>query len=193
MDRHEGSRIRNRGTVLVVSRSDLFSDIISEMVVDSGFASASPVASEPAWLTLTRTEPCIVICDCDAPADNTQSLIAEASARNIPLMLSDRRFEHHIQRTLTLARRLVWLTLPVTQAAFGALLDGLLPSTAYSQHRVAVSGPGMSMEAAFSVRALIGTSRARRGNAGRILAHIGHTDDIDNGRADDDGMPVAAD
>lgn len=192
MDRREGSRIRNRGTVLVVSRSGLFSDIVSEMVVDSGFASASPVASEPAWLTLTRTRPCIVICDCDAPVDSTQRLIAEASARSIPLVLSDTRSEHHIERMVTLARRVVWLTFPVSHAAFCSMLDGLLPSTAHALHRVAVGGRAMNMEAAFSVRALVGASRARRGNAGRILAHIVHADDID-GRADDDGMAIAAD
>ncbi|HTJ24047.1 MAG TPA: hypothetical protein VL383_16730 [Gemmatimonadaceae bacterium] len=192
MDRHEGSRIRNRGTVLIVSRSGLFSDIVSEMVVDSGFASASPVASEPAWLTLTRTQPCIVICDCDAPADSMQRLIAEASARCIPLMLSERRSEHHIERTLTLAHRVAWLTFPVSYAAFCSMLDALLPSTVHSFHRVAARGPGMSMEAAFSVRALVGASRGGRGYPGRVLAHIGHTDEIDNGRADDDGMPVAA-
>ena len=193
MDGHEHSRIGNRGTILVASRNGLFSDIVSEMVVDSGFAPASPVASEPAWLTLTRTQPCIVICDCDAPAATTQPLIAEASARGIPLVLSEQHAEHHIERTLTLARGVAWLRFPVSHEAFCVMLDALLPPKVHSVHRVTASRIGLTMEAAWSVRTLVGQSPRLAGSGRQVLARIGHTDGLDNERADDDGMPMVAD
>ena len=193
MDGNEHSRIRNRGTILVASRNGLFSAIVRAMVVDSGFAPASPVASEPAWLTLTRTQPCIVICDCDAPAATTHALIAEASARGIPLVMSEQHAEHHIERTLTLARGVAWLRFPVSHEAFCVMLDALLPPAVHSFHRVTASGVGLSMEAACSVRALVGQWPRLPGGGHQVLARIGHTDGLDNERADDDGMPTAAD
>ena len=195
MDRHAHSRIGNRGTVLVASRDALFLDIVGEMVVDSGFASASPVVSEPAWLTLTRTHPCIVICDCDAPALPTQRLIAEASARGIPLVLSEQgteqRTEQHFEHKLTLVHGVARLTFPVSHEAFCSMLDALLPPMANRIHRVTATGGGLSLESAFSVRALVGPSRRYAASA-RVLAQIGDTDGADNARADDDGMPVVA-
>ena len=196
MDRHAPARIGNRGTVLVASRDPLFLDIVSEMVVDSGFASASPVASEPAWLTLTRTHPCIVICDCDAPGAPTQRVIAEASARGISLILSgqqtEQRTEHLIERKLTLVHDVGWLTFPISHEAFCSMLDALLPPIVHPFHRMTATVGGLSMEAAFSVRALAGPPRRYPANARRVLAQIGNTDGADNERADDDGMPVVA-
>jgi DNA-binding NtrC family response regulator len=191
MDGHEHSRIRTRGTILVASGNDLFSAIVREMVVDSGFAPAAPAASEPAWLTLTRTQPCIVICDCDAPAATTQALIAEASARGIPLVMSEQHAEHHIERALTLAR-VAWLRFPVSHEAFCVMLDALLPTTVHSFHRVSARGIGLSMEAAYGVRALVGQWPRFAGSGRQVLARIGHTDGLDNERADDDGMPMVA-
>ena len=200
MDRLAHSRIGNRGTVLVASRDALFLDIVSEMVVESGFASASPEASEPAWLSLTRTHPCIVICDCDAPAVPTQRLIAEASARGIPLVLSEQRIERqteqrteeHIEHRLTLVHGVAWLTLPISHEAFCSMLDSLLPPMANPFRSVTATVGGLSMEASFSVRALVGRSRRHAPSARRVLARIGETDGADNERADDDGMPVVA-
>lgn len=192
MDRLAHSRIGNRGTVLVASSNDLFLDIVSGMVVDSGFAPASPVASEPAWLTLTRTHPCMVICDCDAPAPATQRLIAEATARGIPLVLSEQRAEQHIERTLSFVHGVAWLTFPVSHEAFCGMLDALLVRMVHPLHSVTASVGGLSMEAAFSARALVGSPRRYEAGAGRVRAQIGDTDASDMERADDDGMPVAA-
>ena len=192
MDRHAHSRSRSRGTVLVASRNTLFLATVSEMVVDSGFASASPVASEPAWLTLMRTHPCIVICDCDAPAVPTQSLIAEASARGIPLILSDQRTDEHIERKLTLVHGVAWLTFPILHEAFCSMLDVLLTPMVHPFRRVTATGGGVSMEGAFALRVLAGPSLRSAAGARRVLAQIGDTDGTDNERADDDGMRVVA-
>ncbi len=90
MHSHYDARAETRGTVLVASSHLLFTDLVGEMVSRCGFSPAYPVGQEAAWLSLTRTQPCIVICDCSAPADGIERLMAEASTRHIPLVLSGR-------------------------------------------------------------------------------------------------------
>ena len=73
-----------RGTVLVASDSTLFVDIVRDMLADCGLAVIVPLTSEPAWLSVMRTQPSLVICDWDAPAANVAGVIGEASARHVP-------------------------------------------------------------------------------------------------------------
>lgn len=120
-------RAENRGTILVASSHVLFTDLIGEMVTRCGFAAAYPVGREPSWLSLTRTQPCIVICDCSAPADGIGRLISEASARAIPLILSDARTKQRADDgSLVLPQRVSWLTFPVSRDEFAGLLDDAL-------------------------------------------------------------------
>ncbi|HMA24966.1 MAG TPA: hypothetical protein VKP00_13250, partial [Gemmatimonadaceae bacterium] len=76
--------------------------------------------------------------------------------------------------------------------AFCVMLDALLPPTVHSVHRVTASGIGLRIEAACSVRALVGQLPRLAGSGGHVLARIGHTDGLDNDRADDDGMLMVA-
>jgi hypothetical protein len=120
-------RAENRGTILVASSHTLFTDLVGEMVVRCGFAAAYPAGREPSWLSLTRTQPCVVICDCSAPADGIQRLITEASARQIPLVLSDARMKQRAEEgSLVLPQQVAWLTFPVSRDAFAALIDTVL-------------------------------------------------------------------
>jgi len=71
MSLHADGFAVTRGTALVASGSKLFMDIVGEMVADCDVGVAFPVTSEPAWLSVMRTQPSLVICDCDAPAENS--------------------------------------------------------------------------------------------------------------------------
>ncbi len=84
----------SRGTVLVASGSTLFMDVVRNMVADCGLAAIVPVTSEPAWLSVMRTHPSLVICDWDAPAANVAGVIGEASARHVPLLMAWSRNKH---------------------------------------------------------------------------------------------------
>jgi hypothetical protein len=162
---HGGTLVRttrppngSRGIVLVASRSDLFADIVGGMVSDSGFAPAYSVESEPAWLAVTRTHPCIVICDCAAPADDVQRLLAEASVRGVPVLLSRSPTGGEFAPVLSVGQRVGWFTFPSTREAFQATLDGLMPGVSPRILRMTGSLTGSLMgaraDAAVSVRAL---------------------------------------
>ena len=112
-------RVGNRGTILVASNHAVFADIVGEMVATCGFAPAYSAGQEASWLALTRTQPCIVICDCSAPADGIQRLIVDASARHIPLILSDARMQQRVDEgSLLLPPQVAWLTFPISRDAF---------------------------------------------------------------------------
>lgn len=143
----------DRGTILVASDNTLFATIVGEMVAHCGFSPAYRMGDEGPRLSLTRTQPCIVICDCTAPAHGIQRLIADASSRHIPLILSDMRMPGSVDMR-ALALPLAWLTFPISRDAFGAMLDGLLPPFVDVLHTVATSVAGIAVAAAVSVRTL---------------------------------------
>jgi hypothetical protein len=120
MDRHEDGRVENRGTILVASTNGLFRDDVGRMVADSGFTPAYPAGFESPWVSVMRTQPRIVICDCDAPIQRVQRLIFEASARRVVFK---------------------WLTLPVSHDAFCSMLDALLPPLTRAVHRGMPTAP----------------------------------------------------
>jgi hypothetical protein len=96
-------------------------------------AASAYFEGQEASLALARTQPCLVICDCAAPAEGMQSLIVDASARHIPLVLSDERMKLCVDEgSLVLSQRVSWLTFPVSRDAFAAMLDALLPSPAHA-------------------------------------------------------------
>ena len=103
---HEDGRVESRGTILVASTNSLFMDDVGRMVVDSGFTPAYPAGLESPWVWVMRTQPRVVICDCDAPIQRVERLIFEVSARRVPV---------------------AWLTLPVSYDAFCSMLDAFLP------------------------------------------------------------------
>lgn len=159
----------DRGTILVASDNALFATIVGDMVARCGFSPAFRIGGEGPRLSLARTQPCIVICDCTAPAHGIQHLISDASSRHIPLVLSDMRMPESINiQALALPRPLAWLTFPISRAAFGAMLDGLLPPFVDVFHTVATSVAGISIAAAVSVRTLPGVIGSRDLNGSPI-------------------------
>jgi hypothetical protein len=155
MSLHADGFAVSRGTVFVASGSKLFMNIVGEMVADCGLAVAFPVTSEPAWLSVMRTQPSLVICDCDAPAENLEGVIAEATTRHLPLLMAWSRTQHEqYAHGLVLPERVAWLTFPIDHKAFRATIDELLPEDVDSVHRLRLGGGGVQLDAAVRVRAL---------------------------------------
>ncbi len=138
----------SRGTVLVASGSDLFMDIVRDMVADCGLAVVFPLTSEPAWLSVMRTQPSLVICDWDAQATNLAGVIGEAAARHVPLLMAWSRDRHeHYAPGLALPERVAWLTFPVGRDEFRSTIDALLAPDIDSVHHAsfAVAGVGVGV------------------------------------------------
>jgi hypothetical protein len=144
---------KTRGTIMVASSNALFTDIVGDMVVSCGFTPAYPVGQAESWLSLTRTQPCIVICDCAAPVEGIHHLISDASAPRIPLVLSDTRMQQRSDEpTLPMPRHVAWLTFPVSLEAFSAMLETLLPTPIETTHDIAMNVAGVRLHAAAIAR-----------------------------------------
>lgn len=145
----------SRGTVLVASGSTLFMDIVRDMVADCGLAVIVPLTSEPAWLSVMRTQPSLVICDWDAPAASREGVIGEASARHLPLLMAWSRDQHeHYAQGLALPERVAWLKFPVGQNEFRSTINRLLAPGIDSVRHVSLAVPGVRLNAAVRVRTL---------------------------------------
>jgi DNA-binding response OmpR family regulator len=145
----------SRGTVLVASGSNLFMDIVRGMVAECGLAVVSALTSEPAWLSVMRAQPALVICDWDAPPANLAGVIGEATARHVPLLMAWSRDRHgDYAQGLALPERVAWLTFPVGRDEFRSTVDGLLAPEIDSVHHVALAVPGVRLSAAVRVRTL---------------------------------------
>jgi len=145
----------SRGTVLVASGSNLFMDVVRDMVADCGLAVIVPLTSEPAWLSVMRTQPSLVICDWDAPAANLAGVIGEAAARHVPLLMAWSRDRHgDYAHGVALPERVAWLTFPVCRDEFRSTVDGLLAPEIDSVHHVSLAVPGVRLRAAVRVRTL---------------------------------------
>jgi hypothetical protein len=121
-------RVQSLGPVLIASTNTDFAAAIGQMVIESGFTPAFPARFEGPWLSVTRTQPRVVICDHDAPVERIHRLIAEVSSRRVPIMMV-----HTAERSATSAEfasveRVTWLRLPASPTAFRGILRDLVPA-----------------------------------------------------------------
>jgi len=113
-----------RGTVLVASASDSFLDIVGYMIGRCGFAPACCADDEPASISLSRTQACLVICDGDLPETTVSHMIAEVTARQIPLVVSVPFGA--LERDVAVLPGVQRISFPVGQKAFDLLMGDLL-------------------------------------------------------------------
>jgi hypothetical protein len=147
-------KTRGMDTILIVTRSAMFADILAAMVVAAGFRPLFPAGTESVALTMTRTQPRVVICDCSNPVDNIQRFLVEVSSRALPLMLCEPLDVPAIDREVATAKRVVWFTLPISREAFTALIERLLDPVLDEVHRVTATIGGISIDAGIRVRPL---------------------------------------
>ncbi|HEY9226429.1 MAG TPA: hypothetical protein VIP11_07285, partial [Gemmatimonadaceae bacterium] len=166
MDERIDGHTKSRGTILVASPSGAFADIIGGMIEYNGFTPAYPAGAESASLSITRTQPCVVICDCDVPADSIRRLIFEASTRRVPLLLAGPLLadapEWRGARARTFGHRVEWLALPVSREDFGATLDSLAPPARVRRGELKLTVGSATLDSGGSVRTLVDSSRVPR-------------------------------
>jgi DNA-binding response OmpR family regulator len=143
MNRHVDGSMDSRGTVLVASDSSTFINIVGDMLVDGGFTVAFPAESEAAWLSVTRTQPALVICDSGVSQASLKRLIAEVAARRLPLLMAWSREEHdEYAQGLVLPDRVEWLAFPIHHDEFLATIDGLVPRVTGAVQRLRLTATG---------------------------------------------------
>ena len=142
----------SRGVVAVVSDSPQFAYMVGEMLGESGY-SAAHLASSAAAGSAHRLQPCLVICDGEAPADSLERIFAEAAADMIPMLLAQSGPTHRISRALT-GQRVAWFTFPISNEAFRSTLETALLMHG-STYVVTGTVAGVRLDAGIGVRELI--------------------------------------
>lgn len=167
MNRHIDDFVDSRGTVLVASSSSLFMNIIGDLLADCGFTTAFPAEAEASSLSVTRTQPVLVICDSSVPEASMKRLIGEVSARHLPLFLAWPRTEHDKYAPgFVLPERVAWLTFPIDREAFRSTIDALLPPITSRTQRFTLDGTAVKIEAAIATRSVEESPYSETGGPG---------------------------
>ena len=120
-------RVESLGPVLVASTNTAFAAALGQMVIEAGFTPGFPARFEGPWLAITRTQPRVVICDCDAPVDRFQRLLAEALSRRVPLVMVHAAERSATSAEVASAERVTWLRFPLSPTEFRRVLRDLVP------------------------------------------------------------------
>lgn len=153
MSRHGNQRrVSHRGTILVASRSPAFIEIVDEMILDCGFAFATAVPGGPAWRSVRRTQPALVICDGRDPADDVKHLMAELLDRRLPLLVLGMADERASARVEGLPSDIRCLQLPLARDAFRAAIDELSNPAHAMAHQLRPASTGLAVDAGFATR-----------------------------------------
>jgi len=150
-----------RGTVLVISRSSAFVEIVGGMLIDGGFDRATATSAESAWLSETRTHPVLVICDASAPEEMVARLIPETIMRRLPLLLLGMTDGQTSGRARHMPAGMNWLQFPLARAAFQSAIDELVAPAPSVGRDVVLSGGGVTVETGFLMRSLDEISHPR--------------------------------
>lgn len=118
-----------RPAVLVASRDATFIDVVGTMVADAGFRPEFVGTDEPAWLTMLRTQPCVVVADRAAPVDGMPLLAAHATARRVPVLLLGPHANADVPPTLAPRDEASGASLPAAGSAFPSAPDEPLPAS----------------------------------------------------------------
>ena len=146
-----------RDVIVVVSDSPVFTKIVGRMVGESGFTAMPMGATEFAWASVQPLRPCLVICDCEAPAADVEHVFQEAAAARVPLLLSQMGPKPHIAQALRKADRVAWFSFPIAREAFSATIHTVL-QTSPIPYRVTATVAGATIDAGIRVRDLLGSS-----------------------------------
>jgi hypothetical protein len=122
-DRHA----KSLGIVLVASASSVFAETVGALVAECKFTPAFPTGMEAPWLSVTRTQPRVVICDCDDRVRRLRRMIVEVSARGVPLVMAYTAGGGGSPLALTHVRRATWQLFPVSAEELRLMLADLVP------------------------------------------------------------------
>jgi hypothetical protein len=120
-------RVESLGIILIASANRQFADAIGYLVTESGFTPAFPSGLEAPWISVTRTQPRIVICDHDAPVKRLRRMIADVAARRVPLLMLHTGERHNNPPVLARVERVTWQRIPISADELRRVLAGLMP------------------------------------------------------------------
>jgi len=115
------------GIVLVASANSVFTETVGALVAECGYTPAFPTGMEVPWLSVTRTQPRLVICDWDDRVRRLRRMIIEVSARGVPLLMAYTAGKRGSPMALVHVRRVAWQLFPVSAKELRLILAGLLP------------------------------------------------------------------
>jgi hypothetical protein len=142
----------SRGVVAVVSDSPQFGDMVGEMLGESGYSAVHLASSAPAG-SVQRLQPCLVICDGEAPPDCVERILAETAFDLVPMLLAQSGPTHRIAQALTIGHRVAWFTFPISREAFHSTLATVLLTTRET-YEITGSVAGVRLDAGIRVRTL---------------------------------------
>jgi len=127
MARHT-ERPARPATVLVASGSPPFEQSAAQLLVASGFVAACAFEWEAARLSVTRTQPRVVLIDGTSTIPHVCMVAEEAAARGIPLLLAHREneFNDALSAFGARAQHMVGISLPLSADALRTSLTALL-------------------------------------------------------------------
>jgi hypothetical protein len=120
-------RHASSGIILIASADKLFADAVGYLVAESGFTPAFPVGLEAPWISVTRTQPRVVICDHDAPVKRLRRMIADVAARRVPLLMLYTAETHASPPALARVERVTWHRIPISVEELRRVLLALMP------------------------------------------------------------------
>jgi len=123
----EDPRIESLGIVLIASSNKLFADALGYLVLEAGFTPAFPSGMEAPWISVTRTQPRVVICDYDAPVKRLRRMIADVAARRVPLLMIHTGETHGNPPALARVERVTWQRIPISAEELRRVLTDLMP------------------------------------------------------------------
>ena len=154
-DRDDDDARRRRSVVLIGSASSVFVDIVGEMVRECGFETTTPAPAEPPWLSVTRTQPVLVICDCAGPELNVKRWVVETVARRLPLVIFAAPQEQAAAQTGPLPDHIAWLQFPIARSRFRTTIEELMTlRRTIMQRNLVLHGAGVTITAGVTAKTL---------------------------------------
>lgn len=154
-NRDDDDARRRRGVVLIGSASSVFVDIVGDMVRECGFDATTPTQAEPPWLSVTRTQPTLMICDCAGRELTVKRLVVEAAARRLPLLIVAAPQDQAAARTWPLPDHVAWLQFPIAREQFRATIEALMSlRQAFLERSLVLSGAGVRIAVGITAKSL---------------------------------------
>jgi hypothetical protein len=190
---HSEYSLTHRRTILIASSVSAYAEAVAEMVARAGFVPAFPTTHESPWITVARTQPCVVIFDCEAPVRGLQRLADESSARRVPLVFSgvtdgvvDITCRHHVARSVSIER-------PVSDTSFCAIIDTIVTRPRDAAHRLRPTAPRLTIVANSRRRTTSIAAWAAALEASRLTTRVGPLERPAYVNADDDAEFASGD
>lgn len=117
-------------TVLVASHDEELAGVVSGFLARTALRAGFPLEAEPAWLSFTRVQPRLLVCDGrDSGADDAL-LVVEATARRVPVLLLVPVGGADAWSETVATHHLATLEFPVGAPVFNAAVNALLDDVA---------------------------------------------------------------